>query len=173
MLDFGVESGNQQILKRIHKHITLRQAQQAIRAAQAAGLRTNAFFIIGHPGETWSTALQTVRFAAQLRADSIAVGVMVPYPGTEVWEFACKGEWGYGPPSRDWRDYDKYFGNALSSRYLTHRQMEFLQTLTYVSFYLGTGRFRDMFQFISKFSKEAGYMIRRLLKLEPQTAPAG
>jgi anaerobic magnesium-protoporphyrin IX monomethyl ester cyclase len=49
MLDFGVESGNPEILKRIHKNITLRQAQEAIRAAQAAGLRTNAFSSSGIP----------------------------------------------------------------------------------------------------------------------------
>ena len=44
--------------------------------------RARAFFIIGRPGETLRTALQTVHLAAKCRSDSIAVGVMVPYPGT-------------------------------------------------------------------------------------------
>ena len=165
MLDFGIESGNPEILRRIHKSITLTQARRAIAAARAAGLRTNAFFIIGHPGETWSTAMQTVRFAPLAGADTIAVGVMVPYPGTEIWEMARRRQWGYRILTRDWQCYDKYFGNALASRHLTHRQMEFLQSLTYLSFYLGTGRFKDLALFVSQFRREAALMTRRLLKL--------
>ena len=149
MLDFGIESGNAQILRRIHKNITLSQARKAIAAARSAGLRTNAFFIIGHPGETWSTALQTVRFAPLCGADSIAVGVMVPYPGTEIWEMARKKEWGYRILTRNWQFYDKYFGNAIASRHLSHQEMELLQTLTYLSFYIGTGQFRELARFVS------------------------
>ncbi len=177
MLDFGIESGNPSILRRIHKNITLSQARRAIAAARAAGLRTNAFFIIGHPGETWSTAMQTVRFAPMCGADSIAVGVMVPYPGTEIWNMARRGQWGYRLTSRDWRHYDKYFGNALESRYLTHREMELLQSLTYLSFYIGTGRYRELLEFVSRFRREAGQMVRRLLGLDharlsrPHAAP--
>jgi radical SAM superfamily enzyme YgiQ (UPF0313 family) len=39
MLDFGIESGNPDILRRIHKNITLSQARRAIAAAKSAGLR--------------------------------------------------------------------------------------------------------------------------------------
>lgn len=172
MLDFGIESGNEQILRRIHKNITLPQAREAIAAAKAAGLRTNAFFIIGHPGETWQTALQTVRFAPLCGADSIAVGVMVPYPGTEIWEMARRREWGYRILSRDWQQYDKYFGNAMASKNLTHHEMELLQTLTYLSFYIGTGRFRELARFIRRFRREAMQMIQRLMGFPFRTAPA-
>ena len=163
MLDFGIESGNEEILRRIHKNITLQQARTAIAAARDAGLRTNAFFIIGHPGETWHTALQTVRFAPLCGADTIAVGVMVPYPGTEIWEMARRKEWGYRILTRNWQLYDKYFGNALASHNLTHKEMEFLQSLTYLSFYIGTGQFRELARFVSRFRKEALQMIKRLL----------
>jgi radical SAM superfamily enzyme YgiQ (UPF0313 family) len=172
MLDFGIESGNPTILRRIHKNITLGQARQAIAAARAAGLRTNAFFIIGHPGETWSTALQTVRFAPLAGADTIAVGVMVPYPGTEIWEMARHGQWGYRLMSRDWRHYDKYFGNALDSRYLTHREMELLQTLTYLWFHIGSGRVRELARFVSRFRREALQMARRLVGLSVPATPS-
>jgi radical SAM superfamily enzyme YgiQ (UPF0313 family) len=170
MLDFGIESGNEQILRRIHKNITLQQARTAISAAKAAGLRTNAFFIIGHPGETWQTALQTVRFAPLCAADSIAVGVMVPYPGTEIWEMARRREWGYRILSRDWQQYDKYFGNAMASKNLSHQEMELLQTLTYLSFYIGTGQFRELARFISRFRKEAMQMVKRLAGLPTPSA---
>lgn len=162
VVDFGIESGSQQVLDRISKSIRLPQALNAVRMAREAGLKTNAFFIVGHPGETWSTALETARFAARLNTDSIAVGVMVPYPGTRIWEMAKQGQGGYRLLTEDWRLYDKYFGGALELRGLSHRQLQFLQTLTYASFYVGTGRWRDMFSFGRTYGREALEMARRI-----------
>ncbi|MBE3099920.1 MAG: cobalamin B12-binding domain-containing protein [Planctomycetes bacterium] len=162
MLDFGVESGSSIILERIRKSITLPQARRAITLARQAGIRTNAFFIIGHPGETWSTAFQTVRAAHFVEADMIAVGVMVPYPGTEIWDLAQKQLYGYKLLSEDWRVYDKYFGNALALRTLSHRQMELIQVLAYLAFYLGGHHWRDLWRFLTRFKAEAATMVRRL-----------
>ena len=164
-VSFGVESGDEVILKRIMKGITPEIAAKAIATAQEAGLTAAAFFILGHPGETWRTALKTVHFAAKSRADSIAVGVMVPYPGTEVWRMAHAGEYGYKLLTEDWRVYDKYFGNALSVKGLSHRQLEFLQSLTYVWYYLYNLRFRDLLRFVARFRSEAWTMLKRLLGL--------
>ncbi len=163
-LSFGVESGDEAILKRVTKSITPEMAVQAIATAQKAGLRAGAFFIMGHPGETWRTALKTVHLAAKSRADSIAVGVMVAYPGTEIWHMAQAGEYGYKLLTEDWRVYDKYFGNTLSVKGLSHRQLEFLQSLTYVWYYLYNLKFRDLLQFVSRFRSEAWTMLKRLLK---------
>ncbi|MGB2987794.1 MAG: radical SAM protein [Phycisphaerae bacterium] len=177
-LDFGIESGCQEVLERIQKNITLAQAREAIRCARQADIRVNAFFIIGHPGETWTTALSTVLLAPRLGADDIAVGVMVPYPGTEVWEMARRGEWGYTLLTEDWRMYDKYFGATLEVRHLSHRQLELLQVLTYLSFYVGTGRFVQLAKFVVRFRREALRMLKRLILTskrcrtpDPQPAP--
>lgn len=174
-VSFGVESGDEEILKRIMKGITPRMAIDAIAAAQQAGLTAAAFFILGHPGETWRTALKTVHLAARCHADSIAVGVMVPYPGTEVWHMAHKGEYGYKLLTEDWRCYDKYFGNALEVKGLSHRQLELLQSLTYVWYYLYNRRFRELWQFVKRFRAEAWAMLKRLLapaRHEPTPAEA-
>jgi radical SAM superfamily enzyme YgiQ (UPF0313 family) len=162
-VSFGVESGDEVILKRIMKGITPQMAIDAIAAAQKAGMTAAAFFILGHPGETWRTALKTVRLAARCRADSIAVGVMVPYPGTEVWHMAHNGEWGYKLLTEDWRCYDKYFGNALAVEGLSHRELELLQSLTYVWYYIYNRRFGELWQFVRRFHSEAWAMLKRLL----------
>ncbi len=169
VLDFGIESGCPEILKRINKRITLDKALCAIRSARQAGIRTNAFFIIGHPGESRRSALQTVRFARRLGADDIAVGVMVPYPGTEIWELARRGQEGYRLLSEDWRVYDKYFGHALELRNLSHRQLEFLHVLTYVWFYAGTGRVDRLARFVWEFRREAWCMVKRLVRVRMGT----
>jgi len=161
-LSFGVESGDEVILKRVTKGITPEMAVKAIATAQEVGLTAAAFFILGHPGETWRTALKTVHLAAKSHADSIAVGVMVPYPGTEIWHMAHAGEYGYKLLTEDWRVYDKFFGNALSLKGLSHGQLEFLQSLTYVWYYVYNLRFRDLLQFVSRFRSEAWTMLKRL-----------
>ena len=88
---------------------------------------------------------------------------MVPYPGTEVWEYAKRGQWGYKLLSEDWRVYDKYFGNALALETLSHRQMELLQVLTYIAFYLGTFRPVRLLRFLWKYRLAAWHMAMRLL----------
>ena len=162
-VSFGVESGDEVILKRIAKGITPRMAIHAVSSAQQAGLTAAAFFILGHPGETWRTALKTVHLTARCRADSIAVGIMVPYPGTEVWHMAHNGEYGYKLLTEDWRCYDKYFGNALAVKGLSHRQLELLQSLTYVWYYVYNRKFGELWQFVKKFHSEAWVMLKRLL----------
>ncbi len=171
-LDFGVESGSATILKRVNKSITKEMAIKAVRTARKAGLTTNAFFIIGHPGETKRTALQTVLFAGRLGSDDIAVGVMVPYPGTEIWQMAIAGQYNYKLLTTDWRLYDKYFGNALAIKGLSHRQMEFFQVLTYIWFYVRRGHFVRLLKFVNKFRGEALVMLRRLLSVEHNRLPS-
>ncbi len=171
-VSFGVESGDAVILKRIKKETTPEMASKAIALAHQAGLKAAAFFILGHPGESLRTALKTVNAAARSHADSIAVGLMVPYPGTEIWRMAREGEYGYRLLTEDWRAYDKYFGRALSVKGLSNRKLELLQSLTYVWYYIYNGRFRDLLQFVTKFRNEAWTMLKRLLKptqIEPAT----
>jgi len=166
-VSFGVESGNDEILKRIQKGATCAMARNAIAAAKKAGIHTSAFFIIGHPGETWKTALQTVHMAAKCGADSIAAGVMVPYPGTVIWDMARKGDYGYRLLSEDWRLYDKYFGGALAIRGLSHRQLEFFQVLTYVWHHAYNLRLREFANFALRFRREAVAMLKRLFHRTP------
>ena len=164
-LGFGVESGNDEILKRIHKGITREMAVRAIRTAREAGISTGTFFIIGHPGETWRTALQTASLAAKCDSNQLAVGVMVPYPGTEIWSMAKAGEYGYHLLSEDWRVYDKYFGNALAIRGLSHRTLEFLQGLTYLWCYAYNFRLKELARYVEKHRSEIWLLLKRILHL--------
>jgi anaerobic magnesium-protoporphyrin IX monomethyl ester cyclase len=161
-LGFGIESGNEEILKRVQKGTTRAMAIRAIGMAREAGLETATFYIIGHPGETWRTALQTSTLAAQCNSSTIAVGVMVPYPGTEVWNMAKRGEHGYMLLSEDWRLYDKYFGGALAIKGLSHRMLELLQAFTYLYFYAYTRRWKSLFRFVWRFRHPALHLLKRL-----------
>jgi radical SAM superfamily enzyme YgiQ (UPF0313 family) len=63
---FGVESGNQEILNRMYKRITIEQIRKAYAASREAGLFIAGNFMIGHLGETRDTAMDTIRLACEL-----------------------------------------------------------------------------------------------------------
>lgn len=134
-LGFGVESGSPRVLREAAKDVDLDKAVDLVRAARRAGVTTEGFFIIGLPHEDRETAWETIRFAARLRTDHVAFGVMVPYPGTAVLEMARRGEGGYRLLSTDWRDFNKQLGNALEMEALPRAEMERLQLLGYLYFY--------------------------------------
>jgi len=83
---FGIESGNDSVLKLMKKKITLDRARKAVYAAHEADLQTGAFFILCYPGETDDTVLETLRFAASLPLDYLSFTMPYPLPGTALYE---------------------------------------------------------------------------------------
>ena len=83
---FGIESGNDSVLSLMNKHITTFQAKRAVYLAKAAGLQVGAFFIVGYPGESDKTVLDTVRFASGLPLDYLSFTLPYPIPGTPLYE---------------------------------------------------------------------------------------
>jgi anaerobic magnesium-protoporphyrin IX monomethyl ester cyclase len=99
---FGVESGDEQILKRsVKKSQTLEQVRSAFVNAKAAGLETMGFFIYGMPGETAETMERTTRLALELDPDLANFMMAAPYPGTELWDTVQREGKIY---ARDWSE---------------------------------------------------------------------
>ncbi|MCX7722035.1 MAG: hopanoid biosynthesis associated radical SAM protein HpnJ [Verrucomicrobiae bacterium] len=93
LLMVGYESGNQHILDRAKKGITLEQARQFTRHCHELGIKIHGTFVLGLPGETRQTIEQTIRFAQELDVFSIQVSLAAPYPGTELYEMARQNGW--------------------------------------------------------------------------------
>jgi anaerobic magnesium-protoporphyrin IX monomethyl ester cyclase len=83
---FGIESGNDAILRLMKKQITTAQARSAVEAAHRVGLEVGAFFILCYPGETDDTVLETLRFAGSLPLDYAGLTMPYPLPGTALLE---------------------------------------------------------------------------------------
>lgn len=139
----GVESGDDAILKVTGKGTTVVQVKEAIRILTDAGLAVHAYFILGHPDETKETARRTMDLATSLKVEMIAVGLMVPYPGTKVFDWARRGECGYRLLSEDWSEYDKYGGKVLEIEGLPYAQLAKWQRDTIIKFYLKNFKVRD------------------------------
>lgn len=157
---FGIESGDDDILKRSNKGINRKMALEAVKMAKAAGLQVGAFYILGHPNETIGQVLQTINFAAKINAYDSSIGIMIPYPGTEIYEMAKKGEGGYISLSKDWDRYTKYFGNPMEFENFSSKTLERLQMLGFLWVYLRNRRFAMIW---SEFKRRKNSIINRIL----------
>lgn len=81
---FGIESGSDEILKKINKGITTEKSRDAIRLCKKYGIKTVAYFIIGYLGETDETIRKTIQFAKSSRPDYAAFFPAIPMPDTDL-----------------------------------------------------------------------------------------
>lgn len=82
---FGMESGNDAVLKLMNKQTSVEQGLRAVQLARSAGIKTGGFFILGYPGETNETMLDTMRVASSMPLDYLSLTVPYPIPGTELY----------------------------------------------------------------------------------------
>ncbi|MDD5012757.1 MAG: radical SAM protein [Candidatus Nanoarchaeia archaeon] len=87
---FGVESGSDEILKKIGKNTSLEQIKRAFDLAQEANLITIAYFMIGNIWENEQTINQTIKFAKSLNTDYAQFLIVKPYPGTALYDLIEK-----------------------------------------------------------------------------------
>ncbi|MBI5030454.1 MAG: radical SAM protein [Chloroflexi bacterium] len=100
---FGVENGDEYILKRvIKKSQTFDQVRAAFKNARQAKLQTMGFFIFGMPYETEETMEKTIQLALELDPDLAHFMIAAPYPGTELWKLVEKEGILF---SHNWDDY--------------------------------------------------------------------
>ncbi|MBN1294354.1 MAG: cobalamin-dependent protein [Candidatus Latescibacteria bacterium] len=92
LIQFGVETGNEQIMKNIRKNIRFDQVEESINICKKAGINSATFFTIGHEGENEKTALDTIRFAQKLNADVCHFFTVSPYPGTANYNLLSEKE---------------------------------------------------------------------------------
>lgn len=83
-IGLGVESGNQQVLDKIKKGITLKQAEEAFALCRALGVRTYAYFIVGFPWDSEESINDSLSFALKLRPSFLDFFFPYPFPGTEM-----------------------------------------------------------------------------------------
>ena len=92
-ISWGIESANEEVLRRAHKGIDPAKAQRALSWARAAGIKNWGYFIIGLPGETEASIRQTIDFAKRLPLDLALFHIAAPYPGTPFFFEVLQNGW--------------------------------------------------------------------------------
>jgi anaerobic magnesium-protoporphyrin IX monomethyl ester cyclase len=94
---FGIESGDEGVLKQMKKGITPGQARKAVEACVAAGIKAAGFFMVGYLGETTDSLIRSINFSSSLPLDYVSYTIAYPLPGTGFYERVRErrqhGEW--------------------------------------------------------------------------------
>ncbi len=72
---FGIESGDEQILKLMRKGHDVADSYQGVATAKKHGLFVHSNFLVGYPGETRESFGNTLDFIERARPDSITLGI--------------------------------------------------------------------------------------------------
>ena len=105
-ISFGVESGSQEVLNKIHKSITLEQVRNAFKISKELKLETWGFFMCGLPGDTEKTMQMTIDFAKELDPDVAKFFITIPLPGTLLYNQLVKEG---RMRAKDWSDFNFYY----------------------------------------------------------------
>lgn len=83
---FGMETGSPETFAAIQKGEPLSAVVNAVKTVKKAGIQAVGYFIIGLPGDTLESFVETVRFQRSLKLDHYVYGMLIPYPQTKVWD---------------------------------------------------------------------------------------
>lgn len=91
-IDLGIESGNNEMLKKIRKNITIEEAMAACKTIKRNRIELNTFFMVGFPQETKDSLRDTFSAIKKIKCDTVIYSIFTPYPGTEA--FKCSRDLG-------------------------------------------------------------------------------
>lgn len=114
----GVESGSREVRTAMGKgHFTDMQIIAFFKEAKKVGLKTRAYWLIGHPKEDLHALLRSKDLAARLMADINGVTILCPFPGTEHYDHEQMKDW-------DWSQCDEYWNPYWKTEHFTNYQLK-------------------------------------------------
>jgi anaerobic magnesium-protoporphyrin IX monomethyl ester cyclase len=125
MISWGIESGNELILKKAAKGANPKKAHQALTWARQAGIKNWGYFIIGLPGETVETIRETIELSKGLPLEIALFHVAAPYPGTPF--FFEVVEKGWFREGTNWEQVDMDKGTVLQYENLSAEDLLYWQ----------------------------------------------
>jgi radical SAM superfamily enzyme YgiQ (UPF0313 family) len=152
LIAWGLESGNEVILKRAHKGYKMEQAHAALHWAHRAGIKNWGYFIIGLPGETVETIRETIDVSKALPLDIALFHVAAPYPGTPFFFEVVENGW--FRPETNWEEVDMDQGTVLDYPNLKAEELLYWQKRAFREWALRPG---PMWTFLKSMNSWAGF----------------
>ncbi len=89
----GAESGSQEILKKMHKGLSVSDTVKAVKVLHDNGVLVLVGLILGAPYESLKDMITTIKFAWKLGdygADAVQFSIYTPLPGTRIFDKALR-----------------------------------------------------------------------------------
>jgi len=140
----GIESGDDNILKKYSKMIGVEQIKKAVDLLNKYKIKILGYFIIGLPGEDRESILRTIDLAKQLDIDIASFAIATPDLGTKLRKEALEKKW----VSSGIEDFDSTDFPILETEKLSKEEVWKLRRKAVKEFYL-----------------RPSYLIKRLFKI--------
>lgn len=148
-IHFGIESGNEKILRIIRKGVNLERAREIFEYCRRIGIETLAYFMLGFPEEGPREIEDTINYALSLDCDYVHVAVTTPFPGTELYRLGLeKGLYQ--------KDYWAEFARNPTKDFVPELWTENLSREELIKY---------MFLLYRRFYRRPRYLLRRVLKV--------
>lgn len=112
----GAESGSQRIIDAMDRRVAVETVQEAIQQANAIGMETGTFIMLGYPGETEADIQQTIQHLKRANPTHFTITVAYPIKGTALYT-EVEDKW---EAPQDWQtatDRDIYFKRTYPKPY--------------------------------------------------------
>lgn len=86
-LGFGIEAGNDKILKALKKGFKISEAEQTVKDATELGYAVKLYFLVGSPYETLDDIQDSIEFARKYPVSGVNFGSLMPIPETELMDW--------------------------------------------------------------------------------------
>ncbi len=124
LLVCGYESGNQEVLDKTKKGITLEQSRNFAKAAHKLDIKVFGCFMIGLTGDNLETINQTYEFAKEVYPDMCFFQQAVPFPGTEFYNWAKSNGYLITEDYSKWLNEDGYLNCLVDYPYASPKEIE-------------------------------------------------
>ncbi len=113
-ISFGLESADKNVLKLMRKEINPEDVRNAFRLCRQLHITAITGIMMGNPGDTKKTILDSARFVRSIADIKYApLAIAIPYPGTELFNMAQKGMHGLKLIEVDYKKYARYAGGVM------------------------------------------------------------
>jgi len=149
-LAYGIESGNDRVLKSVTKGITVEKIKQTVRLTQEIGINVIGNYILGLPEDDFASMQDTMNLAMELNCEFMNLYCATAYPGSLLYDEAVRKGW---PLPGSWAGYSPYAYEhlPLPTNSLTSRELLKFRDEAYVTYY-SSERYQRMIQ--DKFGRE-------------------
>lgn len=135
-ISFGVESGNDKVLEKLRKGITLETVKKVFKWCKEFNIITFADFMIGSPGEGLKEIEDSIKFIKKIKPDYVQFSITCPYPATPLYEELVKA----GKIKSDvWLEFVEHpsadFSPPIASEFFDRNELEKLTAKAYKEVY--------------------------------------
>lgn len=93
LINFGFESGSQEIIEQSRKGVSLEKVREAIQLCRQQGINVRAFCLVNLPGENKKTLKESAEFIVRHDLNVPRINIPIPYPGTQLAKMAGVNSW--------------------------------------------------------------------------------